>query len=200
MCTVGDRADGHRLHALIVLLWRAGPRISEALALGESDLDRSRSAVLVSRGKGDKGGKRREVGMDRWAWEQLDPWLRRRSAVLARPTRAAPAAPGGMCGTPCPPAATAPRRTAPRSTPAHNGARVGECGHRRQQQPRWTAPSRSREDGLEQLSVDLSLPPRADRDERQRQQTRAPTPGRLRLDEDDATLDQPITHVQVAAA
>ena len=54
------------------VLWRAGLRISEALALQESDLDRSRGAVLVRRGK---GGKRREVGMDRWAWEQIDPWL-----------------------------------------------------------------------------------------------------------------------------
>jgi site-specific recombinase XerD len=72
MRTIGDRAEGHRLRAPIVLLWRAGLRISEALALQESDLDRSRGAVLVRRGK---GGKRREVGMDRWAWEQLDPWL-----------------------------------------------------------------------------------------------------------------------------
>jgi site-specific recombinase XerC len=69
---VGDRAEGHRLRALIVLLWRAGLRISKALALQERDLDRSRGAVLVRRGK---GGKRREVGMDRWAWEQIDPWL-----------------------------------------------------------------------------------------------------------------------------
>jgi Phage integrase family len=72
MRTIGEGADGHRLRALILLLWRAGLRISEALALQESDLDRSRGAVLVRRGK---GGKRREVGMDRWAWEQLDPWL-----------------------------------------------------------------------------------------------------------------------------
>jgi site-specific recombinase XerD len=72
MRTVGDRADGRRLRALIVLLWRAGLRISEALALHEGDLDRARGAVLVRRGK---GGKRREVGMDRWAWAQLDPWL-----------------------------------------------------------------------------------------------------------------------------
>jgi integrase len=64
MRAVGDRPDGHRLRALIVLLWRAGLRISEALALQESDLDRGRGAVLVRRGK---GGKRREVGMDRWA-------------------------------------------------------------------------------------------------------------------------------------
>jgi site-specific recombinase XerD len=72
MRTIGDRADGHRLRALIVLLWRAGLRISEALALQESDLDRPRGAVLIRR---EKGGKRREVGMDRWACEQLDPWL-----------------------------------------------------------------------------------------------------------------------------
>jgi integrase len=70
MRTIGGHADGHRLRALIVLLWRAGLRISEALALQESDLDRGRGAVLIRRGK---GGKRREVGMDRWAWEQLDP-------------------------------------------------------------------------------------------------------------------------------
>ena len=72
MRTIGDRAEGHRLRAPIVLLWRAGLRISEALALQESDLDRSRRAVLIRRGK---GGKRREVGMDRWAWERLDPSL-----------------------------------------------------------------------------------------------------------------------------
>lgn len=72
MRTVGTRPDGYRLRALIVLLWRAGLRISEALSLQESDLDRFRGAVLVRRGK---GGKRREVGMDRWAWDQLDPWL-----------------------------------------------------------------------------------------------------------------------------
>src|SRR5436189_3996769 len=63
MSAVGDRADGHRLRALIVLLWRAGVRISEPLSLQENDLDRTRGAVVVRQGK---GGKRREVGMDRW--------------------------------------------------------------------------------------------------------------------------------------
>lgn len=72
MRAVGDHPEAYRLRALIVLLWRAGLRISEALALQESDLNASRGAVLVRHGK---GGKRREVGMDRWAWDQLDPWL-----------------------------------------------------------------------------------------------------------------------------
>jgi integrase len=53
------------------VLWRAGLRIHEALALAEADLDRRRGSVLVRRGK---GGRRREVGMDEWAWEQLQPW------------------------------------------------------------------------------------------------------------------------------
>jgi site-specific recombinase XerD len=92
MRVAGDSPDGLRLRGLIVVLWRAGLRISEALALQESDLDQTRGAVLVRRGK---GGKRREVGMDRWAWEQLDPWFTIRAelpvgalfCVLRGPTR-----------------------------------------------------------------------------------------------------------------
>ena len=53
MRTVGDHPHCERLRALIVLLWRAGLRISEVLALQESDLDGGRGAVLVRRGKGD---------------------------------------------------------------------------------------------------------------------------------------------------
>jgi YVTN family beta-propeller protein len=36
------------------VLWRAGLRIAEALALGESDLDPRRASVLVRRGKGGR--------------------------------------------------------------------------------------------------------------------------------------------------
>jgi integrase len=68
----GDAAHGRRLRGLIVIMWRAGVRIQEALALTEADLDPRRGAVLVRSGK---GGRRREVGMDAWGWEQLDPWL-----------------------------------------------------------------------------------------------------------------------------
>ena len=60
----GDGAHGRRLRGLIVILWRAGLRIQEALALTEADLDRRRGSLLVRRGK---GGRRREVGMDAWA-------------------------------------------------------------------------------------------------------------------------------------
>src|SRR6476619_4667031 len=82
MRAAGNDADAVRLRGLMVVRWRAGLRISEALALSESDLDPSRGAILVRRGK---GGKRREVGMDRWAWEQLSPWLeiRRRLPIGA---------------------------------------------------------------------------------------------------------------------
>jgi integrase len=101
MRAAGDRSDGLRLRGVIVVLWRAGLRISEALALQESDLDRTRGAVLVRRGK---GGKRREVGMDRCAWEQLEPWLSIRDrlpvgalfCVLRGPTRGRPCSPSGI--------------------------------------------------------------------------------------------------------
>ena len=75
----GNGLHGRRLRGLIVVLWRAGLRIHEALALNEGDLDRRRGSLLVRRGK---GGRRREVGMDDWAWEQL-------AAVAGRPSRAA---------------------------------------------------------------------------------------------------------------
>jgi site-specific recombinase XerD len=78
MRATGNGADGARLRALIVVLWRAGLRISEALDLAETDLDRSRGAVLVRAGK---GGRRREVGMDRWAWDQLTAYIRIRAAL-----------------------------------------------------------------------------------------------------------------------
>jgi len=74
----GNSADGARLRALIVILWRAGLRIGEALDLAETDLDAIRGAVLVRNGK---GGRRREVGMDRWAWAQLEPWMEIRSQL-----------------------------------------------------------------------------------------------------------------------
>jgi integrase len=74
----GSGRDGARLRALIVIFWRAGLRIGEALDLAETDLDASRGPVLV---RGGKGGWRREVWMDRWGWSQLDAWLALRSEL-----------------------------------------------------------------------------------------------------------------------
>jgi integrase len=95
MRTAGHRPEGVPLRGLMVVLWRSELRISEALALAESDLDGDRGAILVRRGK---GGRRREVGMDRCAWEQLSPWLELRAAlpvgalfcVIHGPTRSRP--------------------------------------------------------------------------------------------------------------
>jgi len=103
MRAAGDEPDGIRLRGVIIMLWRAGLRISEALALTETDLDRQRGAVLIRAGK---GGRRREVGMDRWAWDHLDPWLELRAAmpvgalfcVLRGPTRGRSCAPAGIRG------------------------------------------------------------------------------------------------------
>jgi len=52
MHAAGADVDAIRLRGLIVVLWRAGLRISEALALNESDLDPNRGAILVRRRKG----------------------------------------------------------------------------------------------------------------------------------------------------
>jgi integrase len=72
MRAAGDDPHGRRLRGLIAILWRAGLRIQEALALTEADLDQRRGSLLVRRGK---GGRRREVGMDNWGWQELEPWL-----------------------------------------------------------------------------------------------------------------------------
>jgi hypothetical protein len=62
MRAAGDGPDCITLRRVIAELWRAELRIREALALTETGLDRQRGAVLIRAGK---GGRRREVGMDR---------------------------------------------------------------------------------------------------------------------------------------
>jgi site-specific recombinase XerD len=82
MRRAGAGVHGRRLRGLIVVLWRAGLRIHEALTLAEADLDPRRGSLLVRRGK---GGRRREVGMDDWAWDQLAPWLEARVELPVGP-------------------------------------------------------------------------------------------------------------------
>jgi site-specific recombinase XerD len=88
---------------MIVVLWRAGLRVQEALALAEHDLDQRRGSVLVRHGK---GGRRREVGMDEWGWEHLRPWLNARAelpvgplfCIIDGPTRGRPWSGAAVCG------------------------------------------------------------------------------------------------------
>jgi len=77
------------------VLSRAGLRIGDALDLRERDLESGRGVLLVREGK---GGRRREVGMDDWGWQQLSRWLDRRGSlpigslfcVIDGPTRGRP--------------------------------------------------------------------------------------------------------------
>lgn len=69
-----------RLRALLVILYRTGLRISEALALYEFDLQRDRRVIVVRHGKGDK---RRIVVVDEWAWQEIEFWLTVRSEIPA---------------------------------------------------------------------------------------------------------------------
>ena len=73
---------GARLNGLIVILWRAGLRINEALSLTETDLDQRRGSIPVRHGKNDR---RREVGMDAWGWSALAPWPAERAALPVGP-------------------------------------------------------------------------------------------------------------------
>ena len=82
MRQAGDGVHGARMRALVVLLWRAGLRINEALTVTEHDLDPGTGSVVVRHGK---GGRRREVGMDPWGWERLRPWLEVRIALPVGP-------------------------------------------------------------------------------------------------------------------
>jgi site-specific recombinase XerD len=102
MRAAGAGAYGDRLRGVMVVCWRAGLRVGEALAPAETDLDPSQGAILIRKGK---GGKRREVGIDRFGWKHPDPWLERRRqlpvgallCVLHGPSRGRPWSPAAVC-------------------------------------------------------------------------------------------------------
>ncbi len=63
---------GVRNRALIVILWRGGLRVSEALALTPKDVNRNSGTLHVLDGK---GGKQRMVALDPLAFGVIERWL-----------------------------------------------------------------------------------------------------------------------------
>jgi integrase len=82
MRQAGHDRHGLRARALVAVLWRAGLRVSEALALNETDIDDCRGSLLIRHCKGDK---RREAGMDQFGFEQLAAWLAHRVSLPPGP-------------------------------------------------------------------------------------------------------------------
>ena len=78
LAACAEDAAGTRNRALVVVLWRAGLRISEALGLFPKDLDANRGTARVLHGKGDRS---RLVGLDPRAWAVLQSWLDLRAAL-----------------------------------------------------------------------------------------------------------------------
>jgi hypothetical protein len=83
MRIAGDDAHGRRLRGLIVVLWRAGVRIQEALALGEVDLDYRHGALLGRVARADVAVK--------------SAWMRGAGTNSSRGSSYVPACPWAFC-------------------------------------------------------------------------------------------------------
>lgn len=71
-------SSGIRHRALIVLFYRTGLRVGEALALGVKDVNLDVGSIVVLHGKGDR---RRTVGIDPGAYEHIEEWIDRRQML-----------------------------------------------------------------------------------------------------------------------
>ncbi len=78
LAACGRSATGLRTRGLLVVLWRAGLRVGEALALRPSDLDPAAGTLRVPRGKTGH----RTVGLDPEALALVGQWVAHRRAVL----------------------------------------------------------------------------------------------------------------------
>ena len=79
-CSAASKT-GSRNRALIVVLYRCGLRVSEALALRPADLDPDRGTIRVLDGK---GGKPRTVGLDPAAMAVVQRWVDARRELAGR--------------------------------------------------------------------------------------------------------------------
>ena len=75
---MGRGPCGHRNRALVVLMWRSGLRIAEALALHPKDIDPAGGTVTILSGK---GGRRRQVGVDAYTLAVLERWTLARAEL-----------------------------------------------------------------------------------------------------------------------
>jgi site-specific recombinase XerD len=69
---------GLRNRALITVMYRAGLRLDEALALKPSDIDMQQGSIRVLHGKGDKS---RTVSLDDGGTAIVQQWMTRRSSL-----------------------------------------------------------------------------------------------------------------------
>lgn len=74
----GRGAAGKRNQALIAVMWRAGLRVAEALALYPKDVDLVTGEVAVLHGKGDQA---RVVGLDPMACSIVTIWMQERRGL-----------------------------------------------------------------------------------------------------------------------
>lgn len=72
LAVLPDTWYGKRNRALIITLWRAGLRLSEALDLEVRDVNTLTGTIHVRHGKGDRA---RVVGIDRKASDELESWM-----------------------------------------------------------------------------------------------------------------------------
>ncbi len=78
LAACGGAATGLRNRSLLVVLWRGGLRVGEALALRPSDLDPAAGTLRVPRGKTGH----RTVGLDPEALALVEQWGTHRRVVL----------------------------------------------------------------------------------------------------------------------
>ena len=73
-----DSVSGIRNQALVATMFAAGLRVSEAISLMPSDIDKAKNEVLIRNGK---GGKTRRVGLLLSLIPYLDRWLEKRKSL-----------------------------------------------------------------------------------------------------------------------
>jgi hypothetical protein len=116
MRQAGEDRHGLRIRAVIAVLWRGGLRISEALALSETDVDQRRGSLLIRHRKNDK---RREAGMDEWGFDHYSDFGIRSTSPTGPST-------GSSCpSVRCSASSPAPRSGADGQRPPHAASSGG---------------------------------------------------------------------------